>query len=564
MSKRSADGVGGAEEIGGTDARSQKAAKVAPAEEASASSSVKVAPLLPAPADPQKTTPTPVGAVQSAWRSVCLLEVVSVEWIYMCPWARASQKSWSGSGFCISERRIITNAHVVKSAIDIRVRQHSNARRYAAKVVTYGPDVDLAVLEIEPQVADEFWGNVGVDEPVVLADQLPALQETVRAIGFPRGGKTICITEGVVSRIDSIELTPPADSTCVIQIDAAINPGNSGGPVFNASGEVTGVAFCKDVRNESDNIGYVIPAQVVRAFLERRHAGESSEYVLSPSVPYRWHKLENKSLRAAHRVPDHISGVLLTSCAPFASSALKEGDVLTRIDGRRVSDDGQVTLRGDELIQHRYLLRGKRVHQPTVFTVFRDGVEVEAPALVLKDLPPICMRWADVDYLPEYLILGALAFVPLAQPLGWYKQQCPTELQATIARWNRRWPGESREGKEQLVVLLNVFAHELTFGYVRPWRVVTAYNGVALQSLRHLRDMWHETRSEVEKSRAAASKDGADGNSSCNSVSMAHAVRLTLEHDDDVVLDAAEAIDAETQVLKTHAIAKPSFVKGDA
>jgi len=505
----------------------------------------------------------------SAWRSVCLLEVVSVEWIYMCPWARASQKAWSGSGFCIEGRRIITNAHVVKSAIDIRVRQHSNARRYPAKVLFYGPDVDLAVLEIASTVAEEFWGNVGPDAPVVLADSLPALQETVRAIGFPRGGKTICITEGVVSRIDSIELTPPADSTCVIQIDAAINPGNSGGPVFNTHGQVTGVAFCKDVRSESDNIGYVIPAEVVIAFLERcRSDGEG--YVLSPSVPYRWHKLENKSLRWAHGVPDSVSGVLMTSVAPSASSALRANDVLTKIDGRRISDDGQVVLRGDELIQHRYLLRGKRVAEPTVFTVFRDGVEVESPGIILKDLPPICARWADTDYLPEYLVLGALALVPLAQPLGWYKQQCPTELQATIAQWNRRWPGEMREGKDELVVLLNVFAHELTFGYVRLWRVVKAYNGVAVASLRHLREMWHATREEVIAARAAQSAaqannqaaDQADPEKSADRVNRIM-VRLELEHDDDIVLGAAAAMDAEAQVLKTHAIARASFVRGD-
>ena len=38
----------------------------------------------------------------------------------------------------------------------------------------------------------------------------------------------------------------------------------------------------------------------------------------------------------------------------------------------------------------------------------RDGGEVESPPIVLRDLPPICPRWADVDYQPEYLILGAL------------------------------------------------------------------------------------------------------------------------------------------------------------
>jgi len=300
-------------------------------------------------------------------------------------------------------------------------------------------------------------------------------------------------------------------------------------------------------------------AEVVKAFLERREVN-NGRYVLSPSVPYRWHKLENKSLRAAHGVPDHISGILLTSTASYAADTLREGDVLTHIDGRRVSDDGQVTLRDDELIQHRYLLRGKRVGDPTVFKVFRNSEEIECSPIILKDLPPICARWADLDYLPEYLILGALALVPLAQPLGWYKQQCPIELQATIAQWNRRWPGEARQGKEQLVVLLNVFASELTFGYIRPWRRVMAYNGTAITSLGHLRDLWHATREEVKLARESAEAK-ANGGGEIHTPSIT--VRLALEFDDDVVLDAAAAIDAEAHVLKTHAIAKSSFIKGD-
>lgn len=121
----------------------------------------------------------------------------------------------------------------------------------------------------------------------------------MRAIGFPTGGKTICVTEGVVSRIDTISGTPPADTMLVIQIDAAINPGNSGGPVFDARGHVAGVSFCKDTRNLTDNIGYVIPAEVVVAFLERcdlaaaSAAGDADPkqsrklYKFSPSVPYR-------------------------------------------------------------------------------------------------------------------------------------------------------------------------------------------------------------------------------------------------------------------------------------
>ncbi|CAE8629063.1 unnamed protein product, partial [Polarella glacialis] len=423
-------------------------------------------------------------------------------------------------------------------------------------VRTYGPDVDLAVVEIEASVADEFWASVADAPPVMLAESLPALQETVRALGFPTGGRTICVTEGVVSRVDSIELTPPADSTLVIQIDAAINPGNSGGPVFDARGQISGVAFCKDVRSTTDNIGYVIPAEVVRTFLLRCDTDGGKGYTLSPSVPYRWHKMENKSLRAASKVPDIVSGVLLTSVAPSLNSALREKDVLTAIDGRRISDDGQISLRGNELIQHRYLLRNKRIGEKTVFTVFRDGEQIECAPVELHDMTPICPRWPDVDYMPEYVILGALALVPLAQGHHWYKE-CPSELKATIDRWNKRWPG-NRDGREQLVLLVTVFAHELTFGYNRGWRVVESFNGTPVTSLRHVRDLWHETRDRVDV--ALKALPAASTGKKLRGEDLDIFVRLGLQNDDDIVLDAWAAREAEASVLKTHAIEKASNI----
>lgn len=139
---------------------------------------------------------------------------------------------------------------------------------------------------------------------------------------------------------------------------------------------------------------------MVRTFLDR--CGDQV-YLLSPSVPYRWHKLENQSLRAAHRVPPDVSGVLLTSVAPFLKDSLQVSDVLMKIDGRRISDDGQIELRGHELIQHRYLLRNKGIGDTTSFVVFREGKEVQCSPVELRDLPPICPRWPDVDYLPERL-----------------------------------------------------------------------------------------------------------------------------------------------------------------
>ena len=117
-----------------------------------------------------------------------------------------------------------------------------------------------------------------------------------------------------------------------------------------------------------NNIGYLIPISIVKSFLHR--CGPDGVYTLSPSIPYRCHPMENKSLRLAHKVPDSVHGVLLTRVCETMNGVLQLGDVLTKIDDKDVADDGQVVLRGDELIQHGYLLKGKCHDEPVVFSVF--------------------------------------------------------------------------------------------------------------------------------------------------------------------------------------------------
>ena len=88
---------------------------------------------------------------------------------------------------------------VVDNSYDLRVRKHGSSKRYLARSLCSSADLDLAVVEVVED-ADEFWG--GEVQPVSWAEALPELQARVHVIGFPTGGSTVCVTEGVVSRVD--------------------------------------------------------------------------------------------------------------------------------------------------------------------------------------------------------------------------------------------------------------------------------------------------------------------------------------------------------------------------
>ena len=115
---------------------------------------------------------------------------------------------------------ILTNAHVVAAATDIRVT-FSGARTVDAKVVGKDPDTDLALLRVDPDGLDLVPLELGDSDAVEVGD--PAV-----AIGNPCGLERT-LTTGVVSALQR-SLTAPSGFTIenVIQTDAALEPGQLG------------------------------------------------------------------------------------------------------------------------------------------------------------------------------------------------------------------------------------------------------------------------------------------------------------------------------------------------
>ncbi|HEY8242296.1 MAG TPA: trypsin-like peptidase domain-containing protein, partial [Casimicrobiaceae bacterium] len=131
----------------------------------------------------------------------------------------------TGSGFIIgSEGFIVTNAHVVDGADEVRVRM-SDRREFIAKVVGADKRTDVALLRVEAKDLPK----VTIGDP----DKLK-VGEWVVAIGKPFGLENT-MTAGIVSA-KGRDL-PQENLVPFIQTDVAINPGNSGGPLFNLRGE---------------------------------------------------------------------------------------------------------------------------------------------------------------------------------------------------------------------------------------------------------------------------------------------------------------------------------------
>lgn len=163
----------------------------------------------------------------------------------------------TGSGFVWDEEgHIITNFHVIQGADRAQVTL-ADQTTWAASLVGYAPEKDLAVLKID--APDNLLHPI----PVGTSDDL-LVGQSVYAIGNPFGFDQT-LTTGVISalgrEINGVDGSIIKDA---IQTDAAINPGNSGGPLLDSRGKLIGVnTSIYSPSGAYAGIGFSIPVDAV-------------------------------------------------------------------------------------------------------------------------------------------------------------------------------------------------------------------------------------------------------------------------------------------------------------
>jgi len=238
-----------------------------------------------------------------------------------------------GSGVVISpDGYIVTNNHVVDGAVDIRVTT-SNRRVLKAKLVGTDPLTDLAVLKVNAtDLASVPWGDSREVRP----------GQTVLAFGNPYGFR-FTVTRGIVSAINRANPDPtnPSKPGEFIQTDAAINPGNSGGPLVDARGEVVGInTFLISPSGTFSGMGFAIPTQIVRPTVEALiRDGKVSHGRIGIGIA------DVTPENAKFFGDSTAMGGVVTQVepdSPGARAGLQIGDVITEIDGHKVSDAGEL------------------------------------------------------------------------------------------------------------------------------------------------------------------------------------------------------------------------------
>ena len=236
-----------------------------------------------------------------------------------------SEGEATGTGVVVtSGGEILTNAHVVEGASEVRVRFAGDTEPVIAQVLAADSGNDLALLKVNATglTAATFAkpGSVRVGDQVVAIGYALALD----------GGPSV--TTGIVSALRRTIFTDSGALNSLIQTDAAISSGNSGGPLVNMRGEVVGIntAVARgDTNSSANNIGFAISVDEVLAVLEQLRNQASGDA--------REEGFLGVSLEP--RVDGGVGSIISTVQAgsPAQEAGFVVGDIVLAVDGEPVN-----------------------------------------------------------------------------------------------------------------------------------------------------------------------------------------------------------------------------------
>ncbi|QXD22523.1 trypsin-like peptidase domain-containing protein [Opitutia bacterium ISCC 51] len=197
-----------------------------------------------------------------------------------------------GSGFFIHEDGyLITNEHVISGDVELKVtvfeegesdgKELSRTLYEDVEIIAVSQEWDLALIKIND--SEKSFKAL----PIGSGGELDQGQR-VFALGSPLGFER-SVSEGIVSLKNRV-----MQGRLLIQTTAEINPGNSGGPLLNLYGEVVGVNNLKIVAFGAEGLGFAIPAEMVKLFIDNRDA-----FAFDPRNPnngFRYNKPPNASV----------------------------------------------------------------------------------------------------------------------------------------------------------------------------------------------------------------------------------------------------------------------------
>tara|TARA_Y100000389_G_C17431294_1_gene502809 strand:- start:4 stop:1425 length:1422 start_codon:yes stop_codon:yes gene_type:complete len=330
-------------------------------------------------------------------KSVVLIDVISENFDWNYPDNNLDSSHSRGTGFFINEKNILTNFHVINGAKHVKIKfpNATNIDDIYAEVITIIPHVDLALLRVEESFKSNIYLEFSNSNNIYHA-------EKVLAVGYPLGEEGIKVTAGITNGFQ--------DGS--IQIDAPLVEGNSGGPLITHDFKVIGVNFA-GLMNK-DTVGYAIPSNLVRNFLnDMTHDSDKIKLIRKPFLGISFSKSSNQYLKTFKNCKSGLTISKINDLSPLKKNNINELEIISEIDGRSISNSGNINFNNNDYSLGDYLNFKKKGDKISLVICSRNKNKKIKLELNDDSILPNHVKYIPYEQI-NYFKYGGLVFMNLS------------------------------------------------------------------------------------------------------------------------------------------------------
>ena len=428
-----------------------------------------------------ESTPAPAPSAALEQPPVVRVNVASQSYNFSQPWRKNTPAIRQGLGVVLMDGRILVTAQLVADHTYVELEKPETALKAAAEVEVVDYDSNLALLRAPAADFLQAIPGARLNDSITVGDQVEIIQlePTGKPLRTP-------------ATVTTVEVGPyPVDENAFLVFRLSVplqsRENSFTVPAFQ-DGRLVGLLMRYDPRTQTAD---VVPAPVINQFLQ---AATREPYAGFPRAGLTFADTRDPQLRAFARLPAGAGGAYITKVlpgSPAEEAGLLVGDVLLRVDGLTIDQDGNYEdERFGKISLAHYVSTALQSGQTIPMEVWRDGAAIELEGtLAPRDRSSMISQPYLFDTAPDYVIVGGIIFSELSrQFLREWGPRWSTEAPLKLVYLDR-YQGELPPDRGRIVFISGVLPGPSTVGYENlNYQIVEEVNGRPIRRLQDLAD----------------------------------------------------------------------------
>ncbi len=418
---------------------------------------------------------TPEPTVEKAL-SVVRVNVTNQPWDFGRPWGKRPPFSRRAIGAVLPGERVLVTAELIANANFVEFESAGGGQKVPASVEFVDYECNLALLKTDDA---EFLKGL---QPLKLAE--PRIGDQLSVWQIESNGNLL-VTHGPMTTAEVLRYPVDDSPFLVYRLTAQLQFRDTSFPLPVVKGDKL-VGLLQRYDNAANNAD-IIPAPVIDHFLKD---ATQPPYEGFPRLGMGYANTRDPQLRRYAGLQNGSGGIYVTDVqpeGPAAKAGLQEGDVILKVAGEVIDQDGNYTDPQYGRISLTHLIGTRHFHGNELkFDILRKGEPKELSVTIAnRPVTSYVIEPYVIDRAPKFYILGGFVLQELSRQYlkEWgadWKKKAPEQFVYLDAQQSELF----KDGPKKVVFVSRVLPSEATIGYEEIQAIVVKkINGVTLQGV---------------------------------------------------------------------------------